>query len=87
MSTEEDGERASESLARVFEEERAEFLRISNSKAGYHFAITPATTRNDFLALFEKVTGDPLTQDGFVELDTKFHAFRREFSASAQLRS
>ncbi|MCX2952540.1 hypothetical protein ORI60_29775 [Lentzea sp. NEAU-D7] len=67
--------------------ERAEFLRISNSKAGYHFAITPATTRNDFMALFEKITGETLTQDGFTELEGKFHEFRREFSASAQLRS
>lgn len=67
--------------------ERAEFLRISNSKAGYHFAITPGTTRNDFLALFEKITGDTLTDDGYRELEEKFHAFRREFSASAQLRS
>ena len=67
--------------------ERAEFLRISNSKAGYHFAITPATSRNDFLALFEKITGAPLTEDGYTELEEKFHAFRREFSASAQLRS
>ncbi|HUQ59733.1 hypothetical protein [Lentzea sp.] len=67
--------------------ERAEFLRISNSKAGYHFVITPGTTSDDFLALFEKITGDALTKDGFKELEDKFHAFRREFSASAQLRS
>ena len=67
--------------------ERAEFLRISNSKAGYHFVITPGTTRTDFLALFEKITGETLTKDGFTELEEKFHAFRREFSASAQLRS
>ena len=63
--------------------ERAEFLRISNSKAGYHFVITPGTTRTDFLALFEKITGETLTKDGFAELEEKFHAFRREFSASA----
>jgi len=67
--------------------ERAEFLRISNSKAGYHFIITPATSRGDFLALFEKITGSTLTDDGYRELEEKFHAFRREFSASAQLRS
>lgn len=67
--------------------ERAEFLRISNSKAGYHFTITPGTTRTDFLALFEKITGEPLTSDGYAELEEKFLAFRREFSASAQLRS
>ncbi|MFD5831730.1 hypothetical protein [Lentzea sp. NPDC060358] len=67
--------------------ERAEFLRISNSRAGHHFAITPGTTNDDFLALFEKITGETLSADGFKELENKFHAFRREFSASAQLRS
>ncbi|WP_309116695.1 hypothetical protein [Saccharothrix sp.] len=67
--------------------ERAEFLRISNSKAGLHVVITPSTTRDDFLVLFEKITGAPLTAEGFRGLEEKFHAFRREFSASAQLGS
>lgn len=71
----------------LYAKERAEFLRISNSKAGYHFVLTPGTTNDDFLALFEKITGEPLTENGFRELEGKFHAFRREFSASAQLRS
>ncbi|MEJ2854541.1 MULTISPECIES: hypothetical protein [unclassified Saccharothrix] len=67
--------------------ERAEFLRISNSKAGLHVVITPSTTRSDFLVLFEKITGAPLTAEGFRELEEKFHAFRREFSTFAQLGS
>ncbi|GAA0235735.1 hypothetical protein GCM10010492_38410 [Saccharothrix mutabilis subsp. mutabilis] len=67
--------------------ERAEFLRISNSKAGLHVVITPGTTREDFLVLFEKITGAPLTAEGFRALEEKFHAFRREFSTSAQLGS
>ncbi|WP_285742660.1 hypothetical protein [Lentzea sp. NBRC 105346] len=67
--------------------ERAEFLRISNSRAGYHFTITPSTSRTDFQALFEKITGTPLSSDEFVSLEDKFHEFRREFFASAQLRS
>ncbi|WP_121012320.1 hypothetical protein [Saccharothrix australiensis] len=67
--------------------ERAEFLRISNSKAGLHIVITPRTTRDDFRALFEKITGMALTEEGFRALEDKFHRFRREFSASAQLGS
>lgn len=71
----------------IYGMERAEFLRISNSKAGLHIVITPGTSRADFLALFEKITGDPLTEDGFRSLEEKFHRFRKEFSASAQLGS
>lgn len=71
----------------IYGMERAEFLRISNSKAGLHVVITPGTSRADFLALFEKITGDPLTEDGFRSLEEKFHRFRKEFSASAQLGS
>lgn len=71
----------------VYGMERAEFLRISNSKAGLHIVMTPRTTRTDFLALFEKITGTALSEDGFRALEEKFHRFRREFSASAQLGS
>ncbi|WP_053721388.1 hypothetical protein [Saccharothrix sp. NRRL B-16348] len=71
----------------IYGMERAEFLRISNSKAGLHIVITPGTSRSDFLALFEKITGNPLTDDGFRALEEKFHRFRKEFSASAQLGS
>jgi hypothetical protein len=71
----------------VYGMERAEFLRISNSKAGLHIVITPGTSRADFLALFEKITGVALTEDGFRSLEEKFHLFRKEFSAFAQLGS
>ena len=67
--------------------ERAEFLRVSNSRAGQHFVIRPNTSRVEFLALFEKITGAPLDDSGFRSLEEKFHSFRREFSASAQLGS
>lgn len=67
--------------------ERAEFLRVSNSRAGHHFAISPHTTRQDFLALYEKITGSSLSDRGYRALEEKFHTFRREFSASAQLGS
>ncbi|MEU5695971.1 hypothetical protein [Actinosynnema sp. NPDC020468] len=71
----------------VYGMERAEFLRISNSRAGLHVAITPRTTRADFLVLAEKITGAAWTEPGFRSLEEKFHEFRREFSASAQLGS
>ncbi|ONI90319.1 hypothetical protein ALI22I_13220 [Saccharothrix sp. ALI-22-I] len=71
----------------IYGMERAEFLRISNSKAGLHIVITPGTSRADFLALFEKITGTVLDEDGFRSLEEKFHRFRKEFSASAQLGS
>ncbi|MFT7839039.1 hypothetical protein Q5530_23100 [Saccharothrix sp. BKS2] len=71
----------------IYGMERAEFLRISNSKAGLHIVITPGTTRADFLALFEKITGNSLDEDGFRALEGKFHRFRKEFAAFAQLGS
>ncbi|MFE2751286.1 hypothetical protein ACFXGA_04725 [Actinosynnema sp. NPDC059335] len=71
----------------VYGMERAEFLRISNSKAGLHVVITPRTGRADFRALFEEITGAPLTEERFRELEEKFHRFRKEFSAFAQLGS
>jgi hypothetical protein len=67
--------------------ERAEFLRVSNSRASEHFVIQPNTTRAEFLALFQRITGAPLSDRGFRMLEEKFHTFRREFSASAQLGS
>lgn len=67
--------------------ERSEFLRVSQSRTGRHFLITPATTRTDFLALFEKITGSALSEEQFRELEAKFHDFRTEFSAVAELGS
>ena len=37
--------------------------------------------------LFEKITGSPLSEEQFRELEGKFHAFRAEFSAVAELGS
>ncbi|MFD9892203.1 hypothetical protein ACFWY9_22905 [Amycolatopsis sp. NPDC059027] len=71
----------------LYNMERAEFLRVSQARSGRQFRITPATTRADFLALFEKITGSALTPEHFRELEDKFHAFRAEFSAAAELGS
>ncbi|MBW4720927.1 hypothetical protein [Saccharothrix obliqua] len=67
--------------------ERAEFLRVSNSRAGSHVVIHPATTRAEFRGMFAEITGAPLSEEGFRTLEDKFHRFRKEFSASAQLGS
>ncbi|WP_253780293.1 hypothetical protein [Goodfellowiella coeruleoviolacea] len=71
----------------IYNMERTEFLRISNSRTAHHFVITPDTSRQEFLTLFEKITGSPLSTDGLSALESKFHNFRREFSTSADLGS
>lgn len=67
--------------------ERNEFLHLCNSRTAHHFVIAPDTTRPEFLALFGKITGTQLTDDGFNELEKKFHAFQLAFCAAADLRS
>jgi len=71
----------------MYNMERTEFLRVCNSRTGRHFLITPSTTRQDFIALFEKITGNRLSEEQFQELEEKFHTFRKEFSAVAELGS
>jgi hypothetical protein len=67
--------------------ERTEFLHVCNSRTPHHFAITPDTSRQDFLNLFHKITGTPLTEAGFQALADKFRDFQRAFSTVAELRS
>jgi hypothetical protein len=71
----------------MYNMERTEFLRVCNSRTGRHFLITPSTTRQDFLALFEKITGHRMSDEQFRALEGRFHAFRKEFSAVAELGS
>ncbi|KAA2261814.1 hypothetical protein F0L68_15235 [Solihabitans fulvus] len=71
----------------VYSKERAEFLRVSNSRTAHHYVITPDTARDEFMLLFEKITGSPLTEEGLRSLENKFHTFRREFTSSAELGS
>lgn len=71
----------------MYNMERTEFLRVCNSRTGRHFLITPSTTRQDFLALFEKITGEGMSEEQFLGLEGRFHAFRKEFSAVAELGS
>jgi hypothetical protein len=71
----------------IYNMERAEFDRLRNTRGAKHLLITPNTTRGDFLAQFEKVTGAKLPEERFRELEGKFHAFRLEFSLAADLGS
>jgi hypothetical protein len=67
--------------------ERTEFLHVCNSRSMRHFAITPDTTRREFLNLFWKITGTQLTEADFEVLAARFRDFQRNFCAVAELRS
>jgi hypothetical protein len=67
--------------------ERAEFGRISASPHAHHLVITPATSREDFIKQFQKITGSPLSEEQFLELNAEFYNFLREFSITAELGS
>ncbi len=67
--------------------ERTQFLHVCNSRAARHFPITPDLNRQEFLRLFDKITGESLDDTGFDELAAKFQAFRQDFCAAAELRS
>jgi hypothetical protein len=69
----------------IYNMERSEFLRISNSRTELHIHIDPATDLDEFLALFEKITGRRLSNKRYDALEEQFHAFRVQFAASAQL--
>ncbi|PWW56962.1 hypothetical protein DFQ13_110164 [Actinokineospora spheciospongiae] len=64
--------------------QRAEFARL-HATDGARFVITPETTRDEFLAHFAAVTGEQPTEERFRELAERFHAFRRDFAAKAEL--
>jgi hypothetical protein len=67
--------------------QRAEFQRMRDTRTAQKFTITPDSTRLEFLALFEKITGTPLTEEGFAELERKFRQFSEEFTKAAGLES
>lgn len=71
----------------IYNMERAEFGRISASRHAHHLVITPGTTRDEFIAQFEKATGTGLTEEQFLELNAEFYNFLREFSVIAELGS
>jgi hypothetical protein len=71
----------------IYNMERTEFLRVCQARAGRHFQLTPDITSEEFIALFRKITGTTLSMRQFRELEDRFHTFRLEFSAAAELES
>jgi hypothetical protein len=71
----------------IYNMERAEFGRLRQTRGAKHLVITPNTTKGDFFAQFEKVTGTKLTEARFRDLEGQFHTFRLEFSLAADLGS
>ncbi|GLY65890.1 hypothetical protein [Amycolatopsis taiwanensis] len=69
----------------LYNMERVEFLRVCQSRSARHFQLAPDTTRQEFMALYQKVTGHPLTEEVFRELETEFHVFQHNFSIAASL--
>nr|WP_240519485.1 hypothetical protein [Amycolatopsis antarctica] len=69
----------------IYGMERTEFLRVCNARGGKHFHIAPDMPEEEFLGLFEKLTGARLPSAQFQELDDKFRAFLQEFSSVAEL--
>ena len=69
----------------IYNMQRSEILRISNSRTELHVQLDPATDLDEFLALFEKITGRRLTNKHHNALEAEFNAFRTQFAASAQL--
>ncbi|MCE7010673.1 hypothetical protein LWC34_48905 [Kibdelosporangium philippinense] len=69
----------------IYGMQRAEFQRMRDTRTAQKFVITPDTSRQEFLALFEKITSTPLSEEGFGQLERKFHDFREEFTKAAGL--
>ncbi|SFQ49835.1 hypothetical protein SAMN05421810_108102 [Amycolatopsis arida] len=71
----------------VYGMERADFLRVCASRTERHFEITPNTTREEFLALFHKITGTAIDEERFRDFERRFHHFRQKFTHAAELGS
>lgn len=69
----------------IYGMEHSEFVRSAGARNSLHVRLSPDTDREEFLALFEKITGRRLTQKRLETLSQSFEAFRRDFVASAQL--
>ena len=69
----------------IYDKERTEFLQIANSRTGRHVVFQPDTSHQEFISMFEKITGAPLTEDAYSALEDRFGSFRRKFAARAGL--
>ncbi len=69
----------------IYNMEHSEFVRSAGARTALHVCLYPDTDRDEFLALFEKVTGRRPSAKRLDALQESFHAFRRDFATSAQL--
>ncbi|HEU4348434.1 MAG TPA: hypothetical protein VFR35_11665 [Actinoplanes sp.] len=69
----------------IYNMQRSEFLRICNSRTALHECIYPDTDRDEFIAVFEKITGRRLSVRRFEALEEAFRAFRCDFAHRAHL--
>lgn len=69
----------------IYNMEHSEFVRITNSRTALHERIYPDTSRDEFVAVFEKITGRRLSARRLQALETVFDTFRRDFAACAHL--
>jgi|GEM_PF-3522331 len=69
----------------IYDMQHSEFVRICNSRTALHECIYPDTDRDEFIAVFEKITGRRLTVKRLEALEESFHTFRREFARRAHL--
>jgi len=69
----------------IYDKERTEFLQIANARTGRHVVFQPDTSHQEFMSMFEKITGAPLTEDAYSALEGRFNGFRRKFAARAGL--
>jgi hypothetical protein len=69
----------------IYSMQHSEFVRVCNSRTALHVCIYPDTDRDEFIALFEKITGRRLSVKRLEALEESFHAFRRDFVRRAHL--
>jgi hypothetical protein len=69
----------------IYHMQHNEFVRISNSSTCLHVSLYPDTDRDEFIALFEKITGRRLSVRRLEALEDAFHCFRCEFVSRVHL--
>lgn len=69
----------------IYSMQHSEFVRICNSRTALHERIYPDTDQDEFMAVFEKITGKRLTAKRLEALEEAFHSFRRDFVLRAHL--
>lgn len=69
----------------IYAMEHSEFVRVSTSRSATHASLRPDTDREEFLALYEKLTGQRLTPRRLSVMEDAFLAFQDEFVATADL--